>query len=329
MKNPHRSPSRCLALACAAALFASAPGASAQSIVNGDLTGVADFTTFNAVVPPGWTGVWGGTDLWNQTSTAFSTVWLPSNGGGTFVHGAGNDVGVEWISQQVTGLTIGASYEISFEQTVSNGAGVQDTHGFWRVDFGADTFFSSQMPKPPLGVPRPWETQTMPFTASATTQLLKFTAMSPNGPWPPIRIECGIDTISIAPGCTTPLAGSETVRLGTPPNPFALLPGLSGPPIIGIVWDPVVDHTTFVPNAILDVFAVSAIPANIPTPPSGTTLCSTPFLYFFKSPGAPLDFQMPYDCALVGVRLCVSAASFDPASNYFLTNALDISIGSF
>jgi hypothetical protein len=316
-------------LTIAAALLALASGSPAQTIINGDLTGVADFTSFNNVAPPGWTNAWGGTDLWNQTSTAFNTTWLASNGGGTFVHGVGTFLGAEWISQQVTGLTVGATYQISFEQTVSNGASMQDTHGFWRVDFGPDTFFSSHMPKPPLGTPYAWETQTMPFTASSTTQLLKFTAMCPTNSSPPFRIECGIDTISIAPGCTTPLPGSETVRLGTPPNPFALLPGTSGPPTIGIVWDPVIDHTTFVPNATLDVFAISAIPANIPTPPAGTTLCTTPFLYEFRSPGASLDFPIPYDCALVGVRLCVSAASFDTTSNFFLTNALDISIGSF
>ena len=39
------------------AALALAPSGSAQPIVNGDMNGVANYAVFNAVTPPGWTGV--------------------------------------------------------------------------------------------------------------------------------------------------------------------------------------------------------------------------------------------------------------------------------
>jgi hypothetical protein len=117
------------------ALLGLALPASAQMIVNGNMDGVADFTSFHAVTPPGWTGVgFGGTDLWNASTTAGGTVWQASSGGGPFVHGAGVQTGVEWVS---------------------NSGFNTDTHGFWRVEFGPDTLDSALMPVPAFGVPAP------------------------------------------------------------------------------------------------------------------------------------------------------------------------------
>ena len=74
-----------------------------------------------------------------------------------------------------------------------------------------------------------------------------------------------------------PSASSFSVRLGTPPNPNAYLPGTTGP-ILGAVWDPRIDHTSFATGAGFDFMAVSGMTSNIPTP-IGTILCgTTPFL---------------------------------------------------
>ena len=38
---------------------------------------------------------------------------------------------------------------------------------------------------------------------------------------------------------------SETIRAGAPANPSALLPGQSNGPVLGMSWDPRIDHTSF------------------------------------------------------------------------------------
>jgi hypothetical protein len=124
------------------------------------------------------------------------------------------------------------------------------------------------------------------------------------------------------------VSSTESVRLGTPPNPAALMPGLTSGPVISATWDPYIDHTTFVPASILDVLAITPFPANIPSP-LGTILCdlSTSPLYYFSQPGVPFSVTIPVNCNFVGVDLCTQGASLDPS--IVLANALDITIGSF
>lgn len=123
----------------------------------------------------------------------------------------------------------------------------------------------------------------------------------------------------------------EVVRLGTPPNPNAFLPGLTGPPVIGQPWNPVVDHTTFFPTALLDVMALTILPASPDLPgPFGTVLCNLfgPIRYFFRLPGVPFNLNVPFDCSILGVTVCTQAFSLDDMDNLLLTNALDITVGS-
>lgn len=179
--------------------------ARAQSVVNGDMDGVADVTTYNGVTPPGWVGaIFGGTDLWDSTTVLSGTVWLPSNGGGKFVHGAGVDTGSEFIEQAIGGLVIGGHYEIAFEQTISDSVfGNRDVAGFWRVTFGGATLDAAVMPVPPFGVAMPWQAQTLTFTATAHTQVLHFSARQVTPPPVTWRAECGLDTVSVAQAGTS------------------------------------------------------------------------------------------------------------------------------
>ena len=121
----------------------------------------------------------------------------------------------------------------------------------------------------------------------------------------------------------------ETVRLGVPPNPQALLPGVSSGPVIGKTWDPVIDHATFMPGSVLDVLILTPAGTNVSLPPIGTLLCdlSLPTLAITQAPGVVLALPLPLDSALLGVALCSQGLSGD-ASNLRLTNALDITIGS-
>ena len=137
-----------------------------------------------------------------------------------------------------------------------------------------------------------------------------------------------VDTILLRPDVPF-ISSAEVVRVGAPPNPDAFLPGVSGGPVIGETWDPVIDHTTFVPGAILDVFAISLSAANEPVPPFGTLLCGPSLLVRFRAPGNPFNLPIPDDSTLAGLTLCASGGSFDQAVDFFLTNALDITIGNF
>ncbi len=321
-------------LALAACLLALVPLAAAQSVVNGAMNGTADFTTYNGVVPAGWTGVgFGGTDLWNSTTTAAGTAWSTSLGGGTFVHGVGLLNPAEWVEQDISGLTPGATYTITFEQALSATllGSMDPAGGWWRIQFGAAVQDSPVMLPPAIGVPATWQFHSMTFTATAPTQTLRLTAMSVTAPNPTNwRSELGIDTVSLVPQCTVPpIAGFEFVRAGTPPNPLVLMPSTTGPPALGVVWDPWVDHTTFVPNAIADIYLFTALPANVPAPPAGTLLCQPPaFLNQIRTPPDSLHLYVPPLCILVDVRFCLQVVTVDPTITGYYTNALDVVIGN-
>jgi hypothetical protein len=131
--------------------------------------------------------------------------------------------------------------------------------------------------------------------------------------------------------CTGGVPATQTVRLGSPANPAALLGGQTSGPVIGATWDPLIAHTTFMPSAILDFVAVTALPANVHVPPMGTLLCDlgvSPLIVFSTVPGLPFSIAIPPSCDLVGASLCSQGASTD-GSSLALTNALDITIGSF
>ena len=128
--------------------------------------------------------------------------------------------------------------------------------------------------------------------------------------------------------CPGTVAAVELSRPGSPPNPEALLPGLSGPPRLGHVWDPWVDHTDFMHAPNGDWLVVSAGSANVPTP-FGTLLCdlSQPHVLVPGQPGEPFLLPIPAECSFAGAALSAQAAAIDLA-DAGLTNALDVVIGT-
>ena len=53
--------------------------------------------------------------------------------------------------------------------------------------------------------------------------------------------------------CPAAFDSLEIVRPGIPPNPSALRPGVTSGPVVGGTWDPYIDHSVFMPGAIIDV----------------------------------------------------------------------------
>ena len=123
---------------------------------------------------------------------------------------------------------------------------------------------------------------------------------------------------------------SEVARLGNPANPNALLPGQTSGPVLGAVWDPVIDHSAFQPTATADFLACSTLPpVNVPLQ-IGTLLCSVSptSKVFISAPGVAFSIPVPFDCSFLGMEICTQGAAI-AADSIQLTNALDIVIGSF
>lgn len=126
-----------------------------------------------------------------------------------------------------------------------------------------------------------------------------------------------------------PQLATETLRLGTPANPASLLFGTTGPPVIGTIYRPVIDHTSFATGSVLDFLAVSVLPSNLPTA-IGTLLINTPPVVIFTTmPGTPFEVPIPDDCDSAGRLLSAQGMSFSPGPVMELTNAIDCRLGTF
>jgi hypothetical protein len=117
--------------------------------------------------------------------------------------------------------------------------------------------------------------------------------------------------------------GQEVVRLGSPPNPDAFRPGQTRPPTAGMVWDPMVDHTTFMPSAVTDMIGISLNTANVYIAPFGTLLCQRPFLRTFTNGSAGTPFNLSIPANTGGLSFSAQAASVDASGQLRVTNALD------
>ena len=133
------------------------------------------------------------------------------------------------------------------------------------------------------------------------------------------------------PSCPSSLAATEAVRVGTPANASAFLPGQTSGPLLGATWDPRIDHASFAPDAVLDVAFVSSLAINLPLGAAGTLLCdpSGALLFEASAPGANFAVPIPDDCGLHGASLCVQGASVTAGGGLALANALDLVLGSF
>ena len=154
--------------------------ADAITFANGDFEGfTGDTNRHNGTVPPGWTTTDGTPDTFNASTDFSGYTWAPSNSGGQFLHGIGDQP--DWtesaIQEAVGGLVIGNTYEISFEQSISRSEW-SETGGYWSVKFGEEQHDSAHMEIPDFGEAYGWNWHTMFFTAAAETQRLEVIAMS-------------------------------------------------------------------------------------------------------------------------------------------------------
>jgi hypothetical protein len=135
-------------------------------------------------------------------------------------------------------------------------------------------------------------------------------------------------TASDAFGFTT-IPGSQTVRLGTVPNPAAFEVSATDP-AVGNTWSPKINHTTFVPTAFLDFIAISGAKTDAFVPGFGSFLCGfNPALVVTNlAPGTSFTVPIPDNVNNVGVALCTQGGSFQLSGAITLANAIDIVIGN-
>ena len=125
-------------------------------------------------------------------------------------------------------------------------------------------------------------------------------------------------------------AASQALRNSiSAPNPAAMvLPG--GQPILGQLYLPSIDHSTFMPDAVFDALIVRLGPLDVPVGALGTLLVNvtTPGTTFVTAAGQPFLIFLPLDCSLIGATLYGQGLS-DNGLQLKLTDAIDFTLGTF
>jgi hypothetical protein len=177
--------------------------ARANLVTNGGFdfyTGSAPKDYFTNVLPTDWAGGFFDTIDAPGTADDVSAPGLPVYGpfpatspqGGNFVQSDSTPGLSLPITQTISGLTAGLSYNLSFYQAAGQELyGTGATTDQWQVSLGASTQNSSLMSIPQGGI-FPWTSQSMTFTASSASEVLSFIAIGTGGVPPQIFLD-GVD----------------------------------------------------------------------------------------------------------------------------------------
>jgi hypothetical protein len=183
--------------------------ARANLVTNGGFelyTGNAPKDYFSNVLPTDWSG--GLFDTIDAPGTAddVSAPGLPVYGpfpatspqGGDFVQSDSTPTLSLPITQTISGLTVGQSYNLAFYQAAGQELyGTGATTDQWEVSLGSQTQYSALMSIPQGGI-FPWQTQSMTFNATSTSEVLSFIAIGTGGVPPQIFLD-GVDLESTVP----------------------------------------------------------------------------------------------------------------------------------
>lgn len=199
------------ALVATALAIPTVANAAVELVTNGNFeltnVGAGQKKYFTQAAVQGWTGGANLTFIGAPGTADNPALYLDVYGpfpatspvGGNFVLADAdpNYRGAFW--QTISGLTVGKKYDLSFWQAAGQQRGFTGpTTERWIVSFGNDTVYSNTFHLPQGGV-GPWEKQTFSFTASATSQVLKFLADGTPGGAPPISFLDGVSLQAAVP----------------------------------------------------------------------------------------------------------------------------------
>jgi hypothetical protein len=116
--------------------------------------------------------------------------------GDNFVAGDGDPSYSAAFWQTITGLSVGGTYQLTFEQAAAQqggtfGAATEE----WQVSLGSQTQDSTLMFNPSGGF-RPWNQQTMTFTATSTSEVLTFLALGRPSGLPPVSLLSDVSLVA-------------------------------------------------------------------------------------------------------------------------------------
>lgn len=162
-------------------------------------------------------------DGWNSNSTQTSAFGFRgastySPNGGNFVALDGDPAYRDSVYQTISGLVIGATYQISFYQAGAQQAGSSGpTTDRLQVDFGLEDGVASQLStlinNDDPGPTTPWTLETMYFVAANTSQVLRFIGVGTPGGQPPITLLDGISVQQVPEPASLVLVGSGVIAL--------------------------------------------------------------------------------------------------------------------
>jgi hypothetical protein len=150
----------------------------------------------------------------------------PVPGGGNFVTGSGIYLVPSTLSQTITGLTVGDTYDVSFYYAGAQQCGwTGPTTNGWTVSLGGQTENSPALDTPSEGFTG-WQLDTMAFAATNSTESLSFTAFG-FPPSPDLEETSLLADVSLTQD-PTPDAASTALLLG-----FSLLALISASRVAG------------------------------------------------------------------------------------------------
>jgi hypothetical protein len=151
----------------------------------------------------GVTGSYGNLQLWGPNNGPANGLPATSPAGGNYV-AADGDFETAPISQTISGLTVGQSYEVGFYWAASQQEGFTGaTQQYWAVSLGSQTEDTSTYFLPSQGFSG-WMYQTDTFTATSTSEALSFLAVG-NLPVPPFLLLDGVSMTATPEPGTLPL----------------------------------------------------------------------------------------------------------------------------